>query len=119
MKIYVNACVYYDYAMCGGYASLEDAKADQCYNGNLVFRDGYNLESIKANRWLRMCIATMLIVTNCRKLGIAKEDITICITTIDCSDAQDDDMNFEDVEKEIQRMVIQNYDVKFGKWMFE
>ena len=108
MKIYVD--VYssdFDSVYGRAYATEELAKEDECRVGEELFHFSFSLEEFpQINRFLKLCIGSECIITECRKLNIAKEDIVI----YRC------DFDNENVKKELLELIKQNYNMNFGKW---
>ena len=108
MKIYVDMYSYnFDSVYGRGYPTRKLAKEDECLVNDIMFDESYCLEQYESiNQWQKLCIATQLIVRNCKTLGIAKEDIVLV------------NINFDgkDLSKDLLRMVKQNYDVEFGEY---
>lgn len=109
MKIYIDVYSYnFDSVYGRGYATKEQAKKDECLSDEILFDFSFSLEEFpQINRFLKLCIATKCIIDECRKLGIAKEDIVIYNSNFD----------EENVKKDLAKLIKQNYNINFGEWL--
>lgn len=109
MKIYVDVYSYdFDSVYGRAYTTKELAKKDECRANEELFDFSFSLEEFpQVNRFLKLCIGAECIITECRKLNIAKEDIVIYRCNFDD----------ENVKKELLKLIKQNYNMNFGEWM--
>jgi hypothetical protein len=109
MKIYVDIYSYdFDSVYGRAYATKELAKKDECRTDEELFDFSFGLEEFpQINRFLKLCIAAQCIINECRRLGITKEDIVIYRCNFDD----------ENVKKDLLKLIKQNYNMNFGKWM--
>lgn len=110
MKLYVIVFSYgFDSVYGRGYATPKLAKEDECKVGEEIIHFSFCLEEyvdVGINRFLKLCIAAMCIIDECKRKNIAKEDIVIY-------QAKFDD---ENVKRDLKKIIDKCYDMDLGKW---
>lgn len=109
-KIYVD--IYsrgFDSIYYRAYETEEKAKEDEGYTKDIVFDGSFSLEEFpQINMWMKLCIATQLIIEELRK---ATDSKPINFEIVNCK------FDGKNVKEELERLIMQNYHIaNFGKW---